>query len=147
MVIGSKLYRTKVCADSMLWAKEHLADAPDGAVFLADELSKARGRSGRIWVCAPGQLAVTILLKPANFKTISHDNLGVRLNQLNMALSLGILAPLKEYGLGLKWPNDFISEANNKKVGGMLMSVIWAVFGISDFISSIILFIIPTCKI
>jgi biotin-[acetyl-CoA-carboxylase] ligase BirA-like protein len=108
----------------MSWAKDHLSDVSDGTVFLADELTKARGRDGRVWKCTSGQLMVTIALKPS-FKLISHDNFGVRLNQLNMSLSLGILAAIKEYGVSLKWPNDFIAQANHKKVGGMLMSVVW----------------------
>ena len=40
-----------------------------------------------------------------------------------MALTLGILQPLKKYGVGLKWPNDFM--LNNKKVGGMILEAIW----------------------
>jgi len=40
-----------------------------------------------------------------------------------MAIALGILEPLKKYGATLKWPNDFI--INHKKVGGMLMQLVW----------------------
>jgi BirA family biotin operon repressor/biotin-[acetyl-CoA-carboxylase] ligase len=122
-MIGSKLFRTKVCADSMAWATQHLLDAPDGAIFLADSLEKAKGRQGRVWEWASGQLAVTILLKPKNFNAISVDDLPIRLNQLNMAISLGIYNVLHEYGVGIKWPNDFM--LNNKKVGGVLFNVIW----------------------
>lgn len=123
MIIGSKLYRMHTCDDSFAWAKSHINDAPDGSVFLADVLTKARGRHGRVWSVYPGQLIITILLKPQNLEHIGQEDLPIRLNQLNMALSLGILEPLKIYNVSLKWPNDFIFE--DKKLGGMLMQLIW----------------------
>lgn len=122
-MIGSKLFRTKSCADSMFWAGQHLQDAPDGSVFIADTLEKAKGRHGRTWICMPGQLIVTILLKPKNFNQTSIDDLPIRLNQLNMAISLGIYNVLNNYDVGIKWPNDFM--LNNKKIGGLLFNVIW----------------------
>ncbi|KKQ33373.1 MAG: Biotin/acetyl-CoA-carboxylase ligase [candidate division TM6 bacterium GW2011_GWF2_37_49] len=122
-MIGSKLYRTKSCVDSIAWASQHLSDAPDGSVFLADRLESAHGRNGRIWLWQPGQLAVTIILKPKTFNLSSAEDLPIRLNQLNMAISLGIQTVLAEYGVGLRWPNDFV--LNNKKVGGLLFKVVW----------------------
>lgn len=124
MIIGSKLYRTHETSDSMAWAKEHLHDAPDGAVFLADLFTQARGRQGRSWQVGPGQLMVTFLLKPKQLGLIDPDNLTIRLNQLTMALALGILEPLKVFGVQLKWPNDFVVQ--HKKVGGMLVHVLWS---------------------
>lgn len=123
MVIGSKLYRCKLCADSLQWAREHLAEAPDGAVFLADELTEARGRQGRAWSIFHGQLTVTFILKPEHLSSIPKDELQIRLNQLNMAISLGICQPLAGYGVKLKWPNDFF--LNGKKCGGMLVQGVW----------------------
>jgi len=123
MSIGSKLYRTHTCENSMIWAKQHLDEAPDGAIFLADVLTNAYGRQDRTWSVQQGQLLVTFLLKPNNLATINHDDLSIRLNQLTMALSLGIVEPLKQYGAGLKWPNDFVIK--NKKLGGILVAVVW----------------------
>lgn len=131
MIIGSKLYRTLQCADSMAWAKEHMALAPDGAVFLADKLTHAKGRGDRIWKIYDGQLNVTILLKPKILHSFSSDDLPIRINQLNMAVSLGIYDAIchseassgskfcspsekfKEcngYCVGIKWPNDFVVQ-------------------------------------
>jgi len=107
----------------MQWAKSEIATAPDGAVFLADELEAAQGRQGRTWGIRPGQLLVTIVLKPEILSSFSQDDLSIRLNQLNMALTLGILEPIKAYGAGLKWPNDFV--INDKKVCGMLVQLVW----------------------
>ena len=114
IIVGNKIYQKVWCSDSMLWAKQHLDTAPDGAVFIADILGHARGRQGRTWQFVPGQLPITILLKP-NFKNLCKADLEFRLNQLTMALALGILDPLKFYGVALKWPNDFV--LNHKKVG------------------------------
>ena len=162
MIIAQKIYRKQRSSDSLAWAKEHIDEAPDGAVFLADFLDKARGRQTRQWVFYEGQQAVTLLLKPKIFidpvrpacfaeatlsvggkvETIlepftevqdkfrrervveNHEsNGGVRFNYLSMALSLGVFEPIKKYGVGLKWPNDFMHEG--KKLGGMLCELIW----------------------
>jgi len=123
MIIGSTIYRTQVCYNSMEWAREHVSEAPDGSLFLSDKLVSARGRQGRVWHISDGQLLITMILKPDNLSTIALDDLPLRLNQLNMAINCGILAPLKHYGTVLKWPNDFY--ARNKKLGGMIMQLIW----------------------
>jgi BirA family transcriptional regulator, biotin operon repressor / biotin---[acetyl-CoA-carboxylase] ligase len=123
MPIGSKLYRTHTTDNSMAWAKENIHDAPDGAIFLADVYTKAHGRHGRSWDIHPGQLMVTFILKPTMLKLIHADDLAIRLNQLNMALCLGIQEPLKKWGVQLKWPNDFV--LNGKKLGGLLTHMVW----------------------
>jgi BirA family transcriptional regulator, biotin operon repressor / biotin---[acetyl-CoA-carboxylase] ligase len=123
MTIGSKVYRTHTTSDSMAWAKEHLSTAPDGSIFLADILTQAHGRQGRTWQIHPGQLIVTFILKPPVLATLHHEDLHIRLSQLNMAITLGILDPLKQFKTRLKWPNDFI--INNKKIGGTLMQLVW----------------------
>ncbi|KKQ49731.1 MAG: Biotin-[acetyl-CoA-carboxylase] ligase [candidate division TM6 bacterium GW2011_GWF2_38_10] len=123
MSIGTKLFRVHTCEDSIAWACEHIADAPDGSIFLADTLLQARGRQGRSWVIYDGQLLITMLLKPALLQTVSSDDIPIRLNQLNIALTVGIVKVLAPYGVGLKWPNDFM--CCDKKVGGMLAHVVW----------------------
>ena len=122
MIIGSQIYRTKVCNNSMDWAKQNIKTAQDGAVFFADEYLHTRGRQGRVWNRYPGQLLATLLLKP-DLSCFDSETLPIRLNRLNMALAMGIYEPLKEYGIGLKWPNDFV--ADEKKVGGMLVEIVW----------------------
>ena len=107
----------------MQWAKQHLNEAPDGAVFLTEKLTHARGRQGRTWELMDGQLCVTLILKPKNLHTIKPEQLSLRLNQLNMAITHGIQEPLQTIGVGLKWPNDFM--ARNKKVGGIIMELVW----------------------
>lgn len=122
-MIGIKLYRTKSCADSMAWACQNLPEAPDGAIFIADCLERAKGRQGRVWIWQHGQLAVTVVLKPKIYNVGSVEDLPIRLNQLNMAITLGIFEVLSEFGVGIKWPNDFI--LGDKKIGGLLFNVVW----------------------
>lgn len=123
MSIGSKLYRVHTCDNSMLWARQNLDTAPDGSVFLADVLTHANGRQGRTWSVQQGQLLVTLLLKPPMLGAIQIEDLPIRLNQLTMAVGLGVLEPLKQFDATLKWPNDIVIKG--KKLGGILISVVW----------------------
>ena len=123
MIIGNTIYRQKSCANSMAWAREACFTAPDGAIFQPEALTHANGRQGRQWELAEGQLTKTILLKPAFFATHSVIGIAQQINLLGMALCLGILTPLLPYGVTLKWPNDFIIA--NKKMGGMLLELVW----------------------
>ncbi len=107
----------------MAWARSLIHEAPDGALFLADNYTHARGRQGRVWQIMPGQLMVTMILKPPLLKVMHADDFDVRLSQLNMAIALGIVSPLKQYGVSLKWPNDFVVD--HKKLGGVLMQAVW----------------------
>ncbi|MBD3272796.1 biotin--[acetyl-CoA-carboxylase] ligase [Candidatus Dependentiae bacterium] len=123
MIIGSKIYHQNKIYNSLDWAKENIDNAPDGSIFIADEHEKARARQGRPWIFNKGQLAITIILKPQNINSIKHTNLSLRLNQLNMAITLGILKILRKYDIELKWSNDFYYKG--KKLGGILSQVIW----------------------
>jgi BirA family transcriptional regulator, biotin operon repressor / biotin---[acetyl-CoA-carboxylase] ligase len=122
MVIGKKLYRLHTVADSMEWAGSHSKDAPDGSVFLGDIVTNALGRNNQQWLVQPGQLAVTILLKPSSTIFATPEDTTIRINQLSMSLGLGILGPLKDYGVKFKWPNDFV--IGTKKIGRMHMQLI-----------------------
>lgn len=123
MIFGSKLYRAALVRNTLEWARKEMQNAPDGAVLLADNVEQIQGRQGRVWQFAPGQLLFTAILKPTLLSQCDHDDLAIRLNQLSMALSLGILEPLKQYHVGIKWPNDFVAQ--DKKVCGMLMQAVW----------------------
>ena len=80
---------------------------------MADRLTKAKGQYDRVWELRDGQITMTLLFKPT--KT---DQLEI----LNMAIALGIAGALGA-DVRLKKPNDFI--ANGKKLGGMLIEVVW----------------------
>ncbi|MCK4265116.1 biotin--[acetyl-CoA-carboxylase] ligase [Candidatus Babeliales bacterium] len=116
MIIGNKIYHKKTCKNSIEWAKSKINEDPDGTVYIVDTMDSARGRQGRQWVVQPGQLLVTILLKPENLTNIN-------INFINMAFSLAVLNSIKSYGTKLKWPNDFFID--QKKVGGILFESVW----------------------
>lgn len=124
MIIGSKAYKFDESKNSMELAKEYIDIAPDGSLFLVKNLQQAHGRQGRAWALYPEQLSITFLLKPENLDKISKQDLPLRLTQLNMAITLGIFDVLKKFDVKLKWPNDFI--LNNKKLGGMILELVWA---------------------
>ena len=125
MLIGCRLYKAKVCSNSIAWAKENIDFAPDGSVFIVEKLTNAYGRNGRIWSIKPGQILITILLRPTKITSNNHYNNDITdtLNKLTMALCVGITNALETFNVGIKWPNDFIK--NNKKVGGMVMHTVW----------------------
>lgn len=117
MIIGNQRYHTAISSNSMVWAREQLPYVPDGSVFLVDQFLQAHGRQSRTWDVQPGQLLITFVLKP---------NINITQNllpSLNMAISLGILDPLRHAGVSLKWPNDFV--LNQKKLGGMILELVW----------------------
>jgi BirA family transcriptional regulator, biotin operon repressor / biotin---[acetyl-CoA-carboxylase] ligase len=96
------------------WLNEGVAS---GAVVIADEQHKGRGRMGRTWHTPPGvALAISMILKPP-------------VNTLSQVSMLGALAiaELCEYtGLdqvGIKWPNDV--QVNGRKVSGVLPEAVW----------------------
>ena len=123
MVVGSKIYQKEKCYNVLDWAKEEINTAPDGSVFLADVHEYTHGRQGRAWKNYPEQLKITVLFKPELLKTTEKNYIPLRLNQLNMAMTMAIHKSLQEYNIGLKWPNDFM--LNNKKVGGIIMELVW----------------------
>ena len=123
MIIGSKIFHKEKINNSLNWAKENIDNAPDGSLFLADFHELPKARQGRGWIFDKDQLAVTILLKPQNLNLIEQKDLPLRLNQLNMAMTLGILEPLRKFGIELKWANDFYCQG--KKLGGLLSQIIW----------------------
>ncbi len=138
-VIGAKVVHRPWCANSLEWAKQEIGTTEHGTLFLADQHDSARGRQGRTWYQADGQLLLTLVLKPSAdylgdpFDTTSSDEeatqgkLGDAVTQslinLTMALTLGLHDVLKEFGVVVKWPNDFLFEG--KKLGGMIVENVW----------------------
>ncbi len=99
-------------------AKEWLVDgAPEGAVVIAGEQTRGRGRHGRSWHTPPGAaLALSLILKPPE----------AFLPRLNMAAALSVYDVAREYGcrdIGIKWPNDV--QVSGRKLSGILVEAIW----------------------
>jgi BirA family biotin operon repressor/biotin-[acetyl-CoA-carboxylase] ligase len=107
------------------------AGARDGAVFWTPHQVAGRGTHGREWIAPPGNLAVSILKRPAMPMRFAPQAALVTAVALSEALiSLG----LAEKRVRLKWPNDVMVDG--KKISGILLegqadgpSVDWLVAG------------------
>ncbi len=108
--------------------------APDGTIVLAEEQSQGRGRRGNIWHSPPGNLYLSLILRPE----VSVQ----RSAELSFVAALAVYDALGNIGppghqVHCKWPNDIL--LNNKKVAGILLetesklnkrSVDWLVLGL-----------------
>ena len=94
--------------------------ALDRALVIADEQTAGRGRHHRRWVTAPGTaLAFSLILlsPPINKKQLPRLS-GLGAVSVREALHRKYALPAQ-----IKWPNDIL--LNLKKVGGVLVDVIW----------------------
>ena len=97
-----------------LWLDE---GAPDGAVVIANEQRRGRGRKGRRWHTPPNTaLALSIILRPPP-QCLSRISLIGALSVYDLAKHVGCA------DVGIKWPNDV--QVNRRKVGGILPEVAW----------------------
>ncbi len=103
------------------------AGAPEGSVVLADTQTGGRGRHGRAWASPPGNLYVSVLLRPR----------AGCLPVLPLAVGVAVSEGLDALGVAarLKWPNDVM--VMDRKLGGILAessaagsSIDWVVVGI-----------------
>ena len=106
---------------------------PHGTVVWAHEQTMGRGRQGNSWVSIPGNLFMTMILRPDKNAALS--------GQLSFVAAVALAETLKEWlpptvQIALKWPNDLL--LNGKKAAGILLesemngvrSVDWIVVGI-----------------
>lgn len=99
-------------------AKTWLLDgASEGAVVIADEQRRGRGRRGRAWYTPPGvALALSVILRPSE----------TRVALVNMVGALSVYDLARQVGcdeVSIKWPNDVL--VNGKKVSGILVENVW----------------------
>lgn len=99
-------------------AKDWLAaGAPEGAVVIANEQTRGRGRKGRAWWMPPDTaLALSLILQPAS----------ALLPRLNMVAALSVYDLVCDFGsadVGIKWPNDL--QVNGLKLSGVLPEAVW----------------------
>ena len=87
-----------------------------GAVVWAKRQTAGRGRMGREWVSAQGNLFVSILLKPE--KPLDQCPQLSFVAALALAETLDGIVPDKQ-DITCKWPNDVL--LNGKKLGGILL--------------------------
>ncbi len=87
-----------------------------GVVF-ANAQTKGRGRQGRAWVSQKG--GGNYLSVAYEFRSLDPSLLGL----LPLFVGVNIIEEFQEYPLLLKWPNDLLTERDDKflKVGGILL--------------------------
>ena len=85
--------------------------APHGTVVTAAEQTAGRGRRGRAWVSAPGNLYMTILVYPPE---------GSAFAQLSFVAAVALGEAMDpETDFRFKWPNDLLVEG--RKIAGILV--------------------------
>lgn len=111
--IGQNLYYYPKLTSTMTIAKQKARQgAAEGTVIMANEQTAGRGRLSRTWLSPKGNLAISIILKPA------MDILA----QLIMIASVAVVRAIKKstnMKAEIKWPNDVL--IGGKKVCGILI--------------------------
>jgi BirA family biotin operon repressor/biotin-[acetyl-CoA-carboxylase] ligase len=96
-----------------------LLDVPgaDGVVVVAEEQTAGRGRRGRSWLSPPGgSLSVSAAVRPALRASDAW--------QLGPSTALAVAAACDAVAaVGLKWPNDVVTE-DGRKLGGILIETL-----------------------
>jgi len=92
------------------------AGEPEGLAVLARRQEKGRGRNGRAWLSAPGNLFFSVLLRPRG--PIREGGLWSLLAAVALAETMAPLLP-DPSALSLKWPNDLLLDG--RKLAGILL--------------------------
>lgn len=87
--------------------------APEGTVVIAERQTAGRGRRGRAWASVPGNLFLSIVLRP-RIPPAAAPPLAPAIG-LAVALAIEDVAPMASE---LKWPNDV--RVGGRKVAGVL---------------------------
>ncbi|MBT4487165.1 MAG: biotin--[acetyl-CoA-carboxylase] ligase [Rhodospirillaceae bacterium] len=91
------------------------AGAPEGSLIVAREQRTGRGRGGRQWTSPPGNLYMSLLLRPqGNVGTVAQISF---LAAVALAEALTAIAP--QLSPRLKWPNDVLVDG--AKISGILL--------------------------
>ncbi len=95
--------------------RREAARLPDGQWVMARQQTAGRGRQGRAWAMAEGNLAASCLVRPRSGE-------GAR-GELGFVVGLALREAMLEFapaaGLCLKWPNDLLLDG--AKLAGVLL--------------------------
>ncbi|GAB0118684.1 biotin--[acetyl-CoA-carboxylase] ligase [Acidisoma sp. 7E03] len=97
--------------------------APDGLAILAEAQTAARGSRGRSWSCPPGNLYLSVLLRPRNAAEAGGAG------QWALLVGVALIEALRAFDaapeqLQLKWPNDVLRDG--AKLAGILIDAAMA---------------------
>lgn len=86
--------------------------APEGTVLIANRQLRGRGRCGRVWISPPGNIYMSILIKP---QCKAQDG-----TFITLLSGVAVACAIRECGVSarVKWPNDIVVK--NKKLCGIL---------------------------
>ena len=91
------------------------AGAPHGTAVLALEQTAGRGRQGRVWISPPGNLHLSVVLRPGVAQR--------RLPELSLVAAVAVAdavdSLLGQAAARLKWPNDVLVAG--AKLAGLLL--------------------------
>lgn len=90
---------------------------PAGLAVLAVRQTHGRGSRGREWQTLPGNLALSVLLRP------SHPEVG----HWALLAAVALADALDAAPVQVKWPNDIMLDG--RKLGGVLVDTAWAPAG------------------
>jgi BirA family biotin operon repressor/biotin-[acetyl-CoA-carboxylase] ligase len=96
------------------------AGAPHGALFVADEQLRGRGRRGNVWHAAPTEaLLFSVLLRPKLAAERAASLALLTGLAVRAVVSECISASGNDLHVEVKWPNDVL--VGRKKIGGVLV--------------------------
>src|SRR5688572_16859912 len=100
----------------------------DGAIVIAKNQTRGKGRHGRVWESWPGNLALSVVVRPHLSINESYRLV------LNSALAVATALQKLDVNAFIKWPNDILIMGDEpifvdklgpfRKVGGILLEVI-----------------------
>ncbi|MDO4622378.1 MAG: biotin--[acetyl-CoA-carboxylase] ligase [Eubacteriales bacterium] len=98
-----------------IWARTGASEgAPEFSLYLADEQSKGKGRTGRVWQSPAGtSVSMSLVLRP--------DIPMEKMPMLTLVMGLAAAVGMREAAnlpVEIKWPNDAV--VNGKKLCGIL---------------------------
>lgn len=102
------------------------AGAPAWSAILADRQTRGRGRHGREWVSAAGNLHVSVLLRPRLPAALQ--------GLMPLVAGLAVVEALDGFGVeaSLKWPNDVL--VGESKIAGVLAEATSSLAGIESVV-------------
>jgi len=115
------------CASTNDLARELAeAGAPHGAWISARTQTAGRGRSGRSWVSEPGNLFLSIVLRPASRGGLTWIPL---LTAVGVCRGVASVAPDLASRLSIKWPNDLVVIDDQRPDGQTRLSKLGGILG------------------
>lgn len=115
-IIGREIIALECTTSTMDIAKQLLNNSvKEGTVIFAEQQTKGRGRSGKMWFCPKSKgLLLTIVLRPAIPPEKSYFLIG-----FSAVAAVQTIRDMFKLPVEIDWPNDLV--INKKKLGGIVI--------------------------